>query len=295
MNNVFVTSLIMLLLSFNCYSQIENIKIGEPYETIEAREKMYFYENNTITAVKVYYNNVTIQSFEKQTLKLIKQKRYEDIVKGFKFETILKMKDRVFLFYSLFDSEKKIEQLFSQEISLKKTEFIGTAKLLFDFSGKLEIFIDKSKQYSHLTFDKFKFQQSLDSSKIIVWYRFYPFTDESNKDEFIGLKVFDENLTSVLSKEILFPKSEKEVEYVDYSVDSDGNAYVLTISRQKGHLELVKVSPKTSKQQIITIVPETNMSNMKIVESRSKQMICFGHYGINSFNTKGFFCSKNKQ
>jgi len=163
-------------------------------------------------------------------LTLLKIKVYDDFPKGFMVEKCIKLKDRFFLFYSLWDKEKEKEQLFVREIDAEKCSFKDKGKLVFDVDGKVTGALAQTGFYSFNTMDKFDIISSFDESKLLIKYRKNPQikNDDKSKDV-IGFMVFDENLNSLSSKDVTMPYTEKKMDNLDYAIDADGNTYIASL------------------------------------------------------------------
>src|SRR5688572_8464820 len=85
-----------------------NVSIGKPYDVIDSPTKLYFAQGNEAMTVKIEKGGVfTIQKFNTQKLELISRKSYGDFPKSSMLEKVLRLQNRYFVFYSLYNNENE--------------------------------------------------------------------------------------------------------------------------------------------------------------------------------------------
>jgi hypothetical protein len=137
-------------------------------------------------------------------------------------EGIKEISDKFYVFYSLFDKDNEIEQLYVQEIDFAKGEFAGSPRLFLDVKGRVTL-------YSHAYIGKFQILPTLDKKSFLVKYRKKPeFKNDKKSFDIIGLYSFDGNLTKISNKEITMPYTERRMDNLDYQIDNKGNLFMLT-------------------------------------------------------------------
>ncbi|MBT1709955.1 hypothetical protein KK062_17045 [Fulvivirgaceae bacterium PWU5] len=217
--------------SFTAFSQAK-ITVGDPYDVIDAQSKHYFTENGEIMTVKVDKKDVIIQKMSAKTLKFLKARVYDDFPKGFTLEQVLQFKDRYYLYYSLY--EDKQEQLFARELDFAAGTFKGAAKKVLSITDKIDGgrirggIMTLAAYQSMISADKYNFYFSYDKSALIIQYRMIPETKRDSKSfDIIGMHVFDPSMKEKWGGKVTMPYTEKKMDNLDYSVDANGNVYLV--------------------------------------------------------------------
>ncbi|OFX29722.1 MAG: hypothetical protein A2X08_17450 [Bacteroidetes bacterium GWA2_32_17] len=284
------TILITSVLSFFCFAfvysqQKPKVEISKPYPVIDANSKIYLRTNENIIALKDNF----IQRFDISGLKFNKVAEYSLPKNGAK-EQVVNIGDKFYLFYSLWDKEAKNEQLFFKEVSPDEGKMSNEGKLLFKVKGKITGMYAGSI-FNASVINKFDFQFSYKSSKLLIKYRIKP--EEKNDDlnyDIIGLNVYNSDLTKVWGKEVKMPYTEKKMDNLDYSVDGEGNVYILTRiyndnstklvdkdDKPNFHLEILKVEANSGNITKTPIKLEDKfVSQLSIYECNPEYMICTG-------------------
>jgi len=273
---------------------------GTPYKVQDATVKQYFHIDDKVLAVKVTGKMVVLQTFNTATMKQTIRKEYSDFPAGFAYENVMAIKDKVYLFFSVWDKANTKEQLYVREINPSTGNFSGTNKLLFKVDGKVTkaipgnpfAFTGNMNVMSFGTTDKFNVQSSYDQSVILVQYRKKP---EEKKDKInhdvIGFVTFDDKLNQLSKNEIKMPYTESKMNNLDYSIDSKGNVYLLALvynddSRKlqrngeiNYHLELLRkdiddASFSSTKIELDNIY----LNNVLLFNQGDDKMICAGFY-----------------
>lgn len=223
-----------ILLSQKELSKDYSYTVSSPYKVFDAKQKVYFSQNNQSIAIKFDGKEVLIQKFDTQKPSFIKEKLYEKFFpKNYRVENVLEFDSKFYVLYSSWNGDKDKEQLFSVEIDFDKGEFM-TPKLIISIDGKLS----GKKNFSFFgsglydmidgTQDKFDFLVSHDGKKMLVQYRKKPEVKNDKKSyDVIGLVAFGENLTQISEREIKMPYTERRMDNLDYQLDNEGNLYLL--------------------------------------------------------------------
>jgi len=283
------------------FSQIEYSKdfkysVSKPYRVVDARSKYYFHHEGEIISVKISGARVVIQKFDAKSLGFIKLKVYEDMPRGYQLELVTKYNDKICIFYSLWDKPNTKEQLFYREIDIAACSFKGKGKLLIKVDGKITGRSAGGGGFfgSFGTVDKFSFNFSEDETKMLVQYRKRPKTrDDSKNYDVIGMNVFDRDVNEIWSNEVTMPYTEKKMNNLDYSIDAEGNSYVLAtvfndnttdLRKTRGgkpnfHVELLRIKANTADIDITKIDMDGHFINrIWLYESPNDYMVCAGFY-----------------
>lgn len=293
---------IVLLLTFPLFSSAQtDVSLGAPYRVIDG-SKYYFKKGNEAMAVKFHKDEIFIQKFDVQKLSFVKVRTYDDLPKNFEIEKIAEYNGRYFFFYSVWDKSNEKEQLFSREINFNDGSFIAEGKLLISVDGKI------TRNSGN---DKFYFEESRDHSKMLIKFRLKPEVKNDEKSfDIIGLYIYNKNLELLSGKKFKMPYTEKKMDNIDYSVDSKGNAYILSIvfndnttdikknkkdEKANYHIELLTIKFNSDLIDITPIaVNEKFINKVWLFESPSNFMICAGFYNIGKDldNANGIFVFK---
>lgn len=274
--------------------------ISKPYPVIDAGQKLYF--SNTAEekalGIKIDGKDVYLQTFDARAMKEVKRNKYSDWPKDFVFENATWFQGKLYFFYSVLDRGKEAaKKMYAREIDFDNSKFIDTGKLLFSIQGKQA---DISKpifgQVSVETAGPFSFHLSKDKSKLLIQYRKAPEvkSDKSNFDV-IGMYVFGEDLNLIAGNDIKMPYTEKKMDNVDYTIDSEGNPYLLAKvykdgstkdSKGKGDkrkanyfMELFKVDVKNKSIKTTKIeVGDNFIKDSWIYEGDENTIYCAGFY-----------------
>lgn len=274
------------------------VDVGKPYRVIDAAHKHYFHKDGQILTVKIDGKTIFLQKIDAGTLSFIQVKEYEDMPKDFQIEAIEEFNDRFFLFYSLWDNSKELEQLFYREIDFVQGTFIGQGTKIVEVEGKLAGLLAPKNRINFFwtvgVVDKFDFQFSHGEDNMLVQYRMKPAKrrDAINHD-IIGMSVFDKDLNLLWKKEVEMPYTEKKMNNLDYSIDSEGNTYILAsvfddnstdIKKSKDgeanyHIELLRIKANSSEIKTTPItLADKFISEIALFESPANYMVCAGFY-----------------
>jgi hypothetical protein len=285
---------IILCTPFLAISQA-NVTVGTPYKVIDARTKDYFSKGSEILTVKIDGRKIYIQKLNAENLTFIKQTESEDMPDHYVLENLSILGNKLYMFYSLWDKPNETEQLFAREIDFEKGEFKSTGKNLIKVHGRITgNLTSMGGMYNFGIADKFSFNMSHDSSKMLVQYRLKPEIKNDDKSyDIIGLSVFDKDLNTIWSKEVKMPYTEKKMNNIDYSVDSKGNPYILTtvyddnttdIKKGKDdkanyHIELLRINRNSNVIDITPIsIKDKFINKIWLYEGAGNYMICAGYY-----------------
>jgi len=290
---------LILFISIKGFSQAD-IKLSKPFKVIDAQNKQYFNNGNSILSIKIAGKKISLQVFNAESMAEVCRNEYKDMPKGFIIEETIKFNENFYLIYSLWDKKNETEQLFARQIDPDRGTFINNGVLLLKNKGKL-IGYAQANVGSNISFGfsnlfitkKFNIQFSYDKSKMLINFKVKP---EGMKEAFnspqIGFFVFNNKLELISNKIIKMPYSSSKMSNDDYSIDSEGNSYALaTVYEEKEkdkkkkdegpnyHIELLKI--KLGSDEVETFPVDLKgkfIENIWLYESPKKYMICSGYY-----------------
>ena len=255
-----ITFFLLLLLPTIIFAQatlkpqsLYKVKSGTPYPVIDAKEKYYFSFEDDILMIKITKKNIYLQKYNTSTEKQVKVKILPALEKRAYTEKLIKLNNKIYLFYSLYDKKNIIEQLFYREINPVNLS-MGSSKKIISVKDKITGHYTGSNWFNMHVEGKFNIYSSFNKSKFVVQYRKRPKErkDKINHDV-IGIFVFDKEFNKIWGKEIKMPYTEAKMNNIDYQVDDKGIVYLLAevyntdvvkkyIHDTKNyHLELLKI------------------------------------------------------
>lgn len=272
---------------------------GTPYPVVDAYRKIYLSKGNQVLSVKIFGKSVIMQKFDADQTKEISKTVFDKLPKNYVYEGLFELQNKYYFFYSLWDGDNKKEQLFAKEIDFDLGSFVGEDKLLISVNEKITGSVGMGAGlYNFMIVDKFTFNTSFDDSKILIKYRIKPQErDDSKNFDKIGLYVFDNNLATVWGKQVEMPYTEKKMDNIDYSLDKEGNVYVLsrvyndnsTKLTKKGeevnyHFELFKYADKGSTfTKASMTIKDKHISDIWMFENPNNYIICGGYYSSTKY------------
>lgn len=325
MKHLYTLLILLLFVPFALVAQSSNSKditytVGAPYPVIDAKNKDYFEHNGTIITVKIQKDEVFIQKLEANTLKFKSVKIYDDFPKGFVRESVVKVQDHLYFFYSVWDRSNETEQLFYREIDFEKGIFVDRGTRLIKVNGKvismhfqpnyLNMFTGFGSVSTLTMVDKFTVSTSADESKVLIQYRKKPEKRNDNvSHDVIGFHVFNPDLEKDWAKDVRMPYTEKKMNNHDYAVDAFGNAFMMATVylddstkpyKKDGscnyRMELIKIDASTQELTKTKIALKDNFINGAwLYEASEGEIICTGYYnddGKDGSNAKGVFTAK---
>ncbi len=287
MKTLKITLLIMVLGLTNLFSQQlkSKVELSKPYPVIDAKSKIYFKIGNSIMTMK----DNTLQMFNIDKMNLANIGEYE-LPKKAVFDYVDEINDKIYMFYDLYDKENETEQLFYKAFNSDLGKFEPDGHLLFKVKGKVSGTLVSSGFYSYETINKFDFEVANDESKLLIKYRVKPeIKDDSKNNDVIGVYVYNSDMTKIFGKEVAMPYTEKKMDNLDYSIDVDGNVYILTRiyndettklekdDKPNFHLEILKIDGTSG---TVTKTPinlgDKYVKQLSVFECTAEYMICLG-------------------
>ncbi len=296
-----VFAIVCMALPLWIFAQAE-VQLGKPYRVVDAPSKLYYLIDNSVITIKLQPDAIVVSKLNATSLAHELTVENDRLPKGFSFENLIELKNTIYLFYSVWDRKNEVEQLFYQTIDAKTCKLSGVEKLVLKVNSRLT-----GSPLGYISFfavgvqDKFDFYNSYDKSKLLITYRIKPEIKSDAKNyDIIGLNVFDDELKPLSLNEVKMPHTEKLMNNIDYAVDTEGNAYILTLvfsdrpviknEKVKYFIELLKIVPNSKKIVTIPVLLKGKfISKLWLYEFDKNQMVCAGFYcdKENSSNVNG--------
>lgn len=285
-----LTIAIAILFTHSTLAQT-SVSLGKPYEVIDSPIKLYFAQGSEIMTVKVEKGGVlTIQKFNSQKLELVSRKSYDDFPKSSMLEKVLRLHNRYFVFYSLYNNEK--EELHVREIDFKSGKFTSAGVKVLSVNQKVTGDLAVSGFFNYATTGKYSFYHNSDSSKTLVTYRIRPETKSDKKNfDILGLSVFDQELDLMWSHEVTMPYTEKKMNTLDFAPDKNGNAYIVAqifddnSTKEKDKegnpnysIEIFKIDSSGKLIKNPVNIPDKFIQTLWVYENPKGFMVCAGFY-----------------
>lgn len=225
---------IVSFLSILSYGQSKKFtfKLGSEYELPRKSEDLSFFGNQKdgIINLSLKKEELNIVRFDPKSLEQTTEKRIElpEATKNFNSEKVSDFNGtNYFWMHSDWDRDSKIESLYYDKIDIGSGKLTSTNTKMFE-TTKLSGDLVSSGFYQIKVDNKYQFNYDADHKKLLVSYRLWPEekSDKINYDK-IGLQVFDENLKKLWGGEFTMPYTEAIMDNSDFSIDGNGNAYML--------------------------------------------------------------------
>ncbi|WP_074407521.1 MULTISPECIES: hypothetical protein [Aquimarina] len=264
--------LLLLFITINVFSQDPKlsdnfvVEVGEKYEETDGHMKVFFKHKDYVVAINTQKSDLVIQKLDPKTLKEIKRINVKKFMKGKGGnKEIIQMGDKAVFFYEAWNGKEKIESLMAVPISLDDLT-VGDPYTFLSQQGKIVIVRHKLSGSKPLKMGaafggKYFFKKSFDKQKLLVKYRLKPkFRSDKKSFDRIAMHVFDADLKLEWNQVVEMPYTEKKMNNGDYTIDREGNFYMLATvyeddstdekkKKEKNanyHLELFKVQKNTN-------------------------------------------------
>lgn len=284
--------------------------VGTPYEVVDAGSKEYFaLEDGNCLSVKTRGEEVTIQKFDTRSMKEIGRKEYKDFPKYTKVQRVLQIRGKIFFVYESYDKKTKNFTLHCREVNTAQGTFESPKELLvtegpitalpFSWDG----IVGGWGIFALGSLPKFDISTSFDDSKILVQFRYAPAEkkDAKNNDK-IGFFVFDQDFKKIWGANVVMPYTEKDMNNLAYTVQSNGTACMLIHNNTNKSLELLTIREGgVLKVNKLDVRKELIFAKFNLLENPDGNIVAAGFYanGIDfkwswgststSFNCNGLY------
>jgi hypothetical protein len=250
-----------------------SIDVSQPYAVVDAQTKTYFTIGRTLLSVKVDGRDLMIMTHDLDNLKVKTTRMYEDALKGMVYQGVIELDGRFFVTYSDWVKEKKSFVLYQREIDAEAGTFKDKGSELLTIKGKLTPAMPGEWAYmyygvglamSDASYGRFNYNYSHDGKKVMIQYRKKPEEkDDSKSHDVIGLACFGPGMEKIWAQEARMPYTEEAMDIEDYSVDSEGNMYILAKVRKDGSARDQKKGEKEANYVIELLSLKANTTEVK--------------------------------
>jgi hypothetical protein len=232
----------------------------------------FFGRNVTLTPILTRYD---------EKLNPLNVKTFEADEKGIKYDGLLSVKGKLFLFTRQYDKESKSTSFFTQRVNIKTLNTEGALLNLGTFDAN-----SKSSQSTS------SYELSKDSSKVLM-FGLSAYSKKENEKYYLG--VFDSDMKKMWAKTVELPYKDKYVEILDQIITNEGKVGVLIkhydqeVSRESVRKDGAKVpSYKTkflfydkdnaSPKEYVLELGDKYIHSLQLTEDNSNTLTLFGMY-----------------
>ncbi len=288
-----------------------SFQIGSEFNLPRKTEDLAFLGNQKdgIVNLSIKKDELNIVRFDPKTLNTTSEKVVElaEATKNFNSEKVIDFNSNYFWIHSDWDKAEETEHLYYDKIDVANGKITETNHPMFESSkiagnGTIGTGFNQYK-----TTDKYEYNYDADRKKLLVSYRLHPEerNDKKNYDK-IGLQVFDDKMKKMWGNVFTMPYTEAIMDNSDFSVDGNGNAYLLAKvydsekrrERDKStgapayHYEVLKFTKDNKKIISATIAIDENfIREATLIENSTHEMIIACTYSKKSkgVGTDGVF------
>lgn len=272
------------------FAQTISYSFSQEFETVKKHRDLGFYQLNDHQYMEAYIEKdekgMTFQVFESdfKNLKKTETADFPDFEKHPHEEGFFSVKNDFFWFFSTWDRKTESERLFALPFDKNTFKFASTPIKLVETSRLVAS-------------DKYRFNYSNDSTKMLVTYRLKPREkrDALNRD-IIGFNLFDDKMNKLYAGEFEMPYTEADMSILDHEIDSRGNIYMLAsvklnnsidgeVDRENKNAvryELIRVDQKSNTLQRIKLTLDNKYTNSVVLsEDLNRNLVIAGYYSDN--------------
>ncbi len=210
-----------------------SFKLGSEYSLPRKSDDLSFFgnEKDGIVNLSLKKDELNITRFDPKTLTLTTEKTIElpELTSDFNSETVVDFGTDYYWLHSDWNKKEENEYLYYDKIDVGTGKITASNKLMVKTTKMGGELIRGGGGWPALKLGfKYQFNYSADEKKLLVSYRLAPEerNDKRNYDK-IGLHVFDENMNKLWGAEFTMPYTEAIMDNSDFSIDAQGNAYML--------------------------------------------------------------------
>lgn len=244
-----------LCLSCASFAQ-SNVSFGNPYSSVDAPYNRYFYHGNEILSVKAESKKLVLQKLNSTTLNEISSKSFVDFPANYKVEYTTESNGKFYLFYSV--SAKNNVQVYAREIDFTQGAFAAEAKQVVNTAGEL------------VKHSSIGFRSSYDHSNLLL---FYSLNSTDKKTAVMQLQVLSSTLETQWKNEF---KIARAVQQLDFAVDAEGIAYLLT-QNENASIDLMVISATENSTKAV-LVDKKTIRKIGLFETAASGVLCAGFY-----------------
>jgi len=256
---------------------------------ITSPDGFYCVREKAVSGLNQFPNHVVLERYDKE-MKLIKAELIDLKFKGKRrvYEDMILLGGQLYFLTSFNNQIKKKNYLFAQAIDNRR---LTLDNALINI-GEID---SKNKERTGV----FGLHVSRDSSKILI-YNELPY--KKNSPEEFALRVYDENLNELWTKNIVLPYSDAQFGVEEYRIDNNGNVYLLGALYESGTREVRRGKPNF-KYIILTYTNDgekmeeykISLSNKFITDltfrvADNGDLVCSGFFSdIGTYSVKGTY------
>ena len=311
MNRILI-GVLCLMLSTSTLAQSKKFefKIGSEYGLPKRTQDLSFLgdEKNGIVNLSMKREELYITRFNPKTLAQTDERiiNIPEATGNMMSELAVEFGNNCYWIRSDWNRDQRKELLYATAVDIKNGKLNGKDIKLIEANklgvNRMMTGLGNDRQYS-----KYQFNFDADQKKLLISYRLAPeVKNDKNSFDKLGIRVFNDNFQEIWGNEFTMPYTEKRMDNLDYAVDVNGDAYLLTkvynsddrkeIDKATGnpgyHLEVFKFTPG-NKQVIHSILnlDGSFIQEASLVENSMHEMIIACTYSKNAKNktTEGIF------
>lgn len=229
-----------------------------------------------------------------------------DATRNMNSEIVADFSPNYFWLRSDWDKDRQKETLYATAVDVKNGKLSNTDEKLIE-ANKIAGDPIMTSWYVYKTDGKYQFKFDANHTKLLVSYRLAPEVKNDKKSfDRLGIFVFDNKLKKIWGHEFTMPYPEAIMDNSDFSVDADGNAYLLAkvydsdarkeIDKSTGnpayHLEVFKFTKDN--QQVVharVAIDQYFIKESSLIENALHDMVIACTYSKSHKNkgTEGIF------
>ena len=232
MKNFMLAVASLLTIASFAQSKKFTFKLGSEFELPRKSEDLSFFGNQKdgIVNLSLKKDEIIIVKFDSKTLEQSAEKIIElpEASKNFNSEIVTEFKNgNYFWLHSDWNKDDQIETLYYDKLDVSGIKLTANNTKMFE-TTKLSGGLASIGLYQFKVDNKYQFNYDAEGKKLLINYRLWPEekNDKKNYDK-IGLQVFDDNMKKLWGGEFTMPYTEQIMDNSDFSIDGNGNAYML--------------------------------------------------------------------
>lgn len=204
--------------------------MGDEYLVPWSAMNREFVGDESFGIAEIYTNlkKLTIVKFDPKSLNKTSENTIDlpGMSKTYRAERVVNPGDNYYWLHSEWDNDSESELLYADKIDIASGKITESNKKLIQASKMAGYYIERPSGPFYV---KYNFDYDMEHKKLLITYRLWPEerNDKINYDR-IGFFVFDENLNKLWGNEFTMPYTEAISDNSDFSVDGNGNAYLLS-------------------------------------------------------------------
>lgn len=266
-------------------------------------------ENDGIVNLSLKKEQLYITRFNPKTLNQTDERVIEipEATKNMVSETVVDFNNNYYWLRSDWDKGAQKESLYATKIDVKKGRLDNKDQKIIEANRLGAEGYVANGLYSAKKIGKYQFNYDVNHKNLLISYRLAP---ESRKDRInydkLGIHVFNQDMQKVWGGEFTMPYTEKRMDNQDFSIDANGDAYLLAkvynsesrkeVDKETGnpgyHLEVFKFTKNSEQVVHATIaLDQYFIRETSLIENAMHDMIIACTYSKNAKNrgTEGIF------